>query len=387
MNPENFRNSTAGQIIRHPNGYWAFIPTPLPPKLNWSGSLVSLLADAERNLSKLASLGGVLPSHHLLARSFVRREAVVSSRIEGTRASLADLYTYESAQLSFLEPDSDVGEVYNYVRAMDYGLERLKDLPISLRLIREVHTHLMEGVRGEHLTPGEFRRSQNWIGPAGCTLENAPYVPPPVDEMLLALDQLEKFIHAQSDLPALVRTGMIHYQFEAIHPFLDGNGRIGRLLVILLLCEWGLLPQPLLYLSAYFDANRQEYYDRLLQVSQQGNWEGWLNFFLFGVSVQALDAVKRVTRLQNLRSIYQRRLQPERSAERLMQTLDVLFEYPIVNVRQMEAVLQVPYRTAQRYIEKLLDMGLLREITGQARNRLYRADEILRAIEEPLEEG
>ena len=280
-----------------------------------------------------------------------------------------------------------MGEVYNYVRAMDYGLERLKDLPISLRLIREVHTHLMEGVRGEHLTPGEFRRSQNWIGPAGCTLENAPYVPPPVDEMLLALDQLEKFIHAQSDLPALVRTGMIHYQFEAIHPFLDGNGRIGRLLVILLLCEWGLLPQPLLYLSAYFDANRQEYYDRLLQVSQQGNWEGWLNFFLFGVSVQALDAVKRVTRLQNLRSIYQRRLQPERSAERLMQTLDVLFEYPIVNVRQMEAVLQVPYRTAQRYIEKLLDMGLLREITGQARNRLYRADEILRAIEEPLEEG
>ena len=317
----------------------------------------------------------------------MRREAVVSSRIEGTRASLSDLYAYETAQLSFLEPDSDAQEVYNDVRSMDYGLERLKDLPISLRLIREVHTHLMEGVRGEHLTPGEFRRSQNWIGPAGCTLENAPYVPPPVDEMLQALDQLEKFIHMPSDLPALVRTGLIHYQFEAIHPFLDGNGRIGRLLVILLLCEWGLLPQPLLYLSAYFDANRQEYYDRLLQVSQQGNWEGWLNFFLFGVNVQSLDAAKRVMRLQDLHSAYQRRLQPERSAERLMQTLDVLFEHPIVSVRQMEAVLQVPYRTAQRYIEKLLDMGLLREITGQARNRLYRADEILRAIEEPLEEG
>jgi Fic family protein len=387
MNPANFRNSAAGQIIRHPKGYWAFIPSPLPPNLNWSGSLVSILAESERNLSKLASLGGTLPSPHLLTRSFIRREAVVSSRIEGTRASLADLYTYETTQLSFLEPDSDVREVYNYVRAMDYGLERLKDLPISLRLIREVHTHLMEGVRGEHLTPGEFRRSQNWIGPAGCTLENAPYVPPPVDEMLQALDQLEKFIHAPSDLPALVRTGMIHYQFEAIHPFPDGNGRIGRLLVILLLCEWGLLPQPLLYLSAYFDANRQEYYDRLLQVSQQGSWEGWLYFFLFGVSVQSLEAVKRVTRLQDLRSAYRHRLQPERSAERLMQTVDVLFEHPILSVRQMEAVLQVPYRTAQRYIEKLLDMGLIREITGQARNRLYRADEILRVIEGPLEDG
>ena len=180
---------------------------------------------------------------------------------------------------------------------------------------------------------------------------------------------------------------MIHYQFEAIHPFPDGNGRIRRLLVILLLCEWGLLPQPLLYLSAYFDANRQEYYDRLLQVSQQGSWEGWLNFFLFGVSVQSLEAVKRVMRLQDLRSAYRHRLQPERSAERLMQTVDVLFEHPILSVRQMEAVLQVPYRTAQRYIEKLLDMGLLREITGQARNRLYRADEILCAIEGPLEDG
>lgn len=386
MNPENFRNSSAGQIIRHPKGYWAFIPNPLPPNLNWSRSLVSLLAEAERNLSKLASSGGALPFPHLLARSFIRREAVVSSRIEGTRASLSDLYAYETTQLSFLEQDSDVREVYNYVRAMDYGLERLKDLPISLRLIREIHTHLMEGVRREHLTPGEFRRSQNWIGPAGCTLENAPFVPPLVNEMQTALGQLEKFIHAPSDLPALVRTGLVHYQFEAIHPFLDGNGRIGRLLVILLLCDWGLLTQPLLYLSAYFNANRQEYYDRLLQVSQQGDWEGWLNFFLFGVSIQSLDAVKRVTRLQDLHSAYQRRLQPERSAERLMQTLDVLFERPIVSVRQIEAALQVPYRTAQRYIEKLLDMGLLREITGKARSRLYRADEILRAIEGPLEE-
>ncbi|MBN2149196.1 MAG: GxxExxY protein [Anaerolineales bacterium] len=214
MKPENFRASAAGRVIRSPHGYWAFAPAPLPPALNWSDALVSSLSQAERNLSRLSSLGESLPSPHLLARPFVRREAVVSSRIEGTRASLADLYTYETAQLSFLEAGSDVQEVHNYVRALDYGLERLKSLPVSLRLIREVHARLMEGVRGERLAPGEFRRSQNWIGPPRCTLEDAPYVPPPVDEMHAALDRLEKFIHAPSDLPPLARASMAHYQVE-----------------------------------------------------------------------------------------------------------------------------------------------------------------------------
>jgi Fic family protein len=385
MNPDNFRNSTAGQVIRHTKGYWAFIPAPLPPALRWPLPLVSILSEAERNLSTLASLTGELPTPHLLVQPFVRREAVISSRIEGTRASLADLYTYET-QLSFLEPVTDVQEVHNYVEALNYGLDRLKTLPVSLRLMREIHARLMAEVRGKHLTPGEFRRSQNWIGPAGSTLENAPYVPPPVDEMLQALDQFEKFIHAPSDLPPLVRTGLVHYQFEAIHPFLDGNGRVGRLLVILLLCEWGLLPQPLLYLSAYFDANRQEYYDRLLRVSQQGDWEGWLNFFLSGVSIQSLDAVKRIARLQGLRSTYQSRLQPLRVARRLLQTVDVLFARPIISVRQVEVALQISYKSAQRYVERLIELGLLREITGQARNRLYCADEVLHAIDAPLDE-
>lgn len=384
MNPENFQNSTAGQVIRHTKGYWAFIPAPLPPVLNWPLPLVSILSEAERNLSKLASLAGVLPTPHLLVQPFMRREAVISSRIEGTRASLSDLYTYET-QLSFLEPATDVQEVHNYVEALDYGLERLKTLPVSLRLIREIHARLMADVRGKYLTPGEFRLSQNWIGPAGCTLENAPYVPPPVDEMLQALDQFEKFIHAPSDLPPLARAGLVHYQFEAIHPFLDGNGRVGRLLVILLLCEWGLLPQPLLYLSAYFNANRQEYYDRLLRVSQRGDWDGWLHFFLSGVSTQSIDAVKRIGRLQDLRSAYQSRLQLLRASGRLLQTLDVLFARPIVSVRQVEVALQISYKSAQRYVEKLAEMGLLREITGQARNRLYCADEILRAIDAPME--
>jgi Fic family protein len=384
MNPENFRNSTAGQAIRHPKGYWTFIPAPLPPALGWPLPLVTILSEAERNLGKLASIAELLPISQLLVQPFVRREAVFSSRIEGMRASLADLYTYET-QLSFLEPATDVQEVHNYVEALDYGLDRLKTLPVSLRLIRETHARLMADVHGKFLTPGEFRRSQNWIGPAGSTLENAPYVPPPVDEMLQALDQLEKFIQATSDLPPLVRAGLVHYQFEAVHPFLDGNGRVGRLLVILLLCEWGLLPQPLLYLSAYIDANRQEYYDRLLRVSQRGDWEGWLQFFLSDVSTQSLDVVKRIARLQDLRSAYQSRLEPLRAAGRLLQTVDVLFARPIISVRQVEAALQVPYLTAQRYVEKLVEMGLLREITGKARNRLYCADEVLRAIDAPLE--
>lgn len=381
MHPENFRSQRAGKIIRHSKGYWAFIPAPLPPNLTWTPALVSRLAETERNLSALNSSGISMPFQLLLARPFTHREAVISSHIEGTRASLVDLYRFEAKQLSFLEIDTDVREVYNYVRAMEYGLERLKTLPISLRLIRELHARLMEGVRGEYLTPGEFRRSQNWIGPAGCTLADATYVPPPIDEMLAGLDQLEKFIHAPSELPVLVRVGIIHYQFEALHPFLDGNGRIGRLLVILLLCAWDLLPRPLLYLSAFFDANRREYYDRLLGVSQHGDWEGWLTFFLQGIHTQSQDAVRRMAHLQEIYIIYQARLLHGRTSRRLLQALEVLFVRPILSVRQMEAALNVPYRTAQRYIEKLVDSGILHEITGQGRNRLYRADEIMGAIE------
>lgn len=381
MNPALFTQPLAGRVIRHTKGYWAFIPADLPPALEWSEALAGVNAEAERNLGKLAGLAEILPTPHLLTRSFVRHEAVVSSRIEGTRASLSDLYAYESAQLSFLEADADVREVYNYVVAMNYGLERLASLPISLRLIREIHAKLMEGVRGELLTPGEFRRSQNWIGPAGSTIENAPYVPPPVDEMLTALYQMEKFIQTGSEIPPLVRTGMIHYQFEAIHPFLDGNGRVGRLLVILLLCAWDLLPQPVLFLSGYFDANRQEYYHRLMKVSQKGDWEGWLTFYLNGISIQSQETAARILRIQALRDQYRQRLQSQRGAGRLLQALDILFERPILTVRQMQAELQSQYPMAQRIIDRLIAEGIVREVTGRARNRLYRADEILLALE------
>lgn len=380
MNPKDFRSPDAGKAFLTPTGFWAFLPNPLPPNITWSLSLVSILSEAERDLSRLAALVSAYPFPRLLIQPFIRNEAVISSRIEGTRASLIDLYTYETAQLSFFERTDDVREVYNYVRAMDYGLARLKTLPVSLRLIRELHEKLMENVRGGTLTPGKFRRSQNWIGPIGSTLVTAPYVPPPVEEMHQALDALEKFIHTDTEIPPLIRTGMIHYQFEVIHPFLDGNGRVGRLLIVLLLCEWGLLPQPLLNLSAYIEHYRQEYYDLLLKVSQQGAWEAWLRFFLRGVSEQAQDGVYRMERLQEIRLKYQSIVETDRNPTRMAAMVDFLFSRPILSIRQASDGLSIPFKTARDYLAKLEQAGVLREITGYARNRIFQADQILRAV-------
>lgn len=365
-------------------GYWAFVPNPLSPELKWTPDLIVALSEADRALGELAGLGRSLVNPHLLVRPFVRREAVLSSRIEGTQASLQDVFAYEARQMALFEANSDVGEVVNYVRALEYGLDRLAKLPLSLRLIREIHARLMKGMRGEHLTPGEFRRSQNWIGPAGSTIESAPYVPPPVDEMAHALDAFEKFLHEPTGLPPLIRLGLIHYQFEAIHPFLDGNGRVGRLLISLLLCAWGLLPQPLLYLSAYFEASRSAYYDHLLAVSQSGAWEGWLSYFLAGIASQSRDAIERIYRLQDLREKYRQRFQTGRAAARLLQVVDLLFASPLITARQIEKSLKIDFTMAQRYINQLVKAGLLREVTGRARNRIYRADEIIGTIDQPL---
>jgi len=294
---------------------------------------------------------------------------------------LAELYTYESAQLSFLEAHDDVREVHNYVAALDYGLERLKQFPMSLRFIREIHGKLMQGVRGGNLTPGEFRRTQTWIGAAGSTLATAAYVPPLVDEMNLALADLEKFIHTNTDIPILVRAAMIHYQFEAIHPFLDGNGRIGRLLIALLLAEWQVLPQPLLNLSVYFERYRQEYYDHLLAVSQRGDWEAWLRFFLRGVSAQANDSVIRMERLETIRARYQPIVNADKNSKRMGAVVDFLFGRPIFNAKQLAEVVNMPFKTARQYIEKLVQAGILREVTGRARNQIYRTDEIFKALD------
>ena len=383
MNIKQFTDQAAGHVVRTAQGYHAFVPSPLPPKFTWTPSAVSLLSRADRALGELAGIGRALPNPHLLILPFARREAVLSSRIEGTQASLSDLYAYEAAP----SPDviGDVREVLNYVRALEFGLSRLKDLPMSLRFIREIHERLMCGVRGEQSTPGEFRHSQNWIGPPGCLLNDATYVPPPVEEMRACLDAFERFLHAEYDIPPLVQLALLHYQFEAIHPFIDGNGRVGRLIVVMLLCLWDLLPQPLLYLSAYFEANGQQYYDMLLSVSQQGTWREWVLFFLEGVESQACDAIRRSHRIQDLRREYRKRFQAMRSSTKLLQVVDLLFGAPVLSVNQVKDAVGVSFPSANRYIKQLEDAGIIHEITGQSRNRLYRAEEILSTIEGSLD--
>lgn len=381
MNPGDF-SLPNGRIVRTSSGLVAFVPNPLPPALSWTPNFANSLSEADRALGALAGLSNALLNPALLVRPFVRREAVLSSRIEGTQASLSDLYAFEAQQLPLIPPPPDVREVYNYVTALEYGLKRVKQLPVSLRLIREVHDRLMKGVRGEHMTPGEFRLTPNWIGPAGSTPESAPYVPPPPDEMMTGLGDFERYLHADPHLPPLARLGLLHYQFEAIHPFLDGNGRVGRLLISMLLCVWELMPQPLLYLSAYFDANRQEYYDRLLAVSQRSEWNEWLVFFLNGVATQSQDAVRRIQRLQALRERYRERVQATRAAARLLQAVDLLFMHPLITISQVQTGLKVQFPVAKRYVDQLVAVGILREVTGRARNRVYRADEILKVIEQ-----
>ena len=259
------RDRPPGRYVRK-SSYAAFVPDPLPPELPWTGSLVRSLSDADRALGVLAGEGGRLPNPHLLIRPFVRREAALSSRIEGTQATLGELLAAEAGAVVARSPE-DLRDVANYVAALEYGVSRLASLPLSLRLVRELHVRLMEGVRGGQATPGEFRRSQNWIGPAGCTLATAGYVPPPPEELGACLAAWERFLHDRS-LPPLAQIALLHVQFEAIHPFVDGNGRIGRLLITLFLLVRELLPAPLLYLSAFLEATRAEYYARLLAVTR-----------------------------------------------------------------------------------------------------------------------
>ncbi len=380
MQPTDFGANKAGQVIRSRLGYWAFVPDQLEPELDLDLQLVNTLSGADRGLSELAGIARTLPNPHLLIRPFMRREAVLSSRIEGTQASLSDLLFFEAASAG--EPAvPDVREVANYVRSLEYGIDRLATLPISLRLIREMHERLMQGVRGETQTPGEFRTSQNWIGAPGCTLMDATFVPPPVDEMKNALDKFEKYLHAESKMPPLIRMALIHYHFEAIHPFLDGNGRVGRLLIAILLCAEGLLPQPMLYLSAFFERHQEDYYKLLLGVSQRGEWLPWVRFFLEAVEVQSRDAIRRSDAVLSLWNNYRNTLQEARASALLLSLVDKLFSFPAINTKIAARVLNVTPRSAQLNIDKLVNAGILEEVTGQRRNRVYAAREIISTID------
>jgi len=342
--------------------------------------LASVLSSADRAIGRLAGEGRRLSNPHLLIRPFVRREAVLSSRIEGTQATLGELLAAEAGAVVDRSP-ADLREVGNCAVALEYGIERLQTLPLSLRLVLELHQKLMHGVRGDTATPGEFRRSQNWIGPAGCMLAQATFVPPPVDELMDCLGAWEQFLHDDS-LPPLVQAALAHSQFEAIHPFLDGNGRVGRLLITLLLVDQGVLPAPLLTLSAFFEATRGEYYARLLAVTQRGEWEAWLGYFLTGVAQQAEDALDRIQRIDTLLLQWRERLAKTQS--RLPERAIELFaENPFWTVRALSDRLDVAFTTAQRAIDRLESAGIV-GLTGQAkRNRVYCARAILEILEEP----
>jgi Fic family protein len=373
-----------GRRIRCSGGYRAYVPEPLPPPLEWNAGLAAALSAADRAVGRLAGEGRRLPNPHLLIRPFVRREAVLSSRIEGTQATLGELLAAEAGAAVDRSP-ADLREVANYVVALEYGVERLRKLPMSLRLVRELHEKLMRGVRGDAATPGEFRRSQNWIGSAGCTLADASFVPPPPDRLMGCLGAWEKFLHDDT-LPPLVHAALAHSQFEAIHPFLDGNGRVGRLLITLLLVAKGVLPSPLLYLSAWFEATRPEYYARLSGVTERGEWEEWLGYFLAGTAGQAEDALGRIQRIDEL--LLRWREQVAKAPSRLPdRAIDLFAENPFWTVNRLGERLDVAFTTAQRAIDRLEAAGIV-ALAGEAkRNRVYCARAMLEILEEPPQLG
>lgn len=384
MDKEAFKNSPAGKLIDTQKGYFAFIPDPLPPKVNYDDSLVQLLSEANRNMGNLNGIGTQLPNPALLIIPYVRKEAVLSSKIEGTQTSLSELFYFEAARKTEQKKEAgrtDVLEVFNYVKAIDYGIKRLESLPISLRLIKEIHAILMKGARGQHLTPGEFRRSQNWIGPGGCTLNDATFIPPPVEEMKDALGGLEKFIHNRDILDGLIQCAAIHYQFEAIHPFLDGNGRIGRLLTILFLCERQYLKYPLLYLSAYFERNRTQYYEKLLAVSQKGDWSGWVKFFLKAIADESKDAIDNSKAVLTLLDDYRRRVEQKRPSLYVFKTLDLISKNPYITITRAAQVFKTSFHTAKAAIEKLQSMKILTETTDKERGKIYCAEELLKVFD------
>jgi len=377
----------AGRYVQQPTGHRAFLPAPLPPDPPLRmDELQAPLAEASHALGRLDGSVLTLPDPDLFVLMYVRKEAVLSSQIEGTQSSLQDLLEAEARVFSPDRP-TDVREVINYVHAMNYGLERLAALPVSVRLIREIHERLLKGVRGHKLTPGELRRSQNWIGPGGCTLNEATFVPPPPDAVPQALSDLERFLHEKDDLPVLVKVGLAHAQFETIHPFLDGNGRVGRLLITFLLCERGVLHKPVLYLSHYFKRHRQEYYDRLQAVRDAGDWEGWLGFFLRGVvdvSAQATETARRILALREMRR-EQITQSFGRAAGNGLKVLEQLFRIPIISVKKVQTITKTEFPAANQLVQRLVQLGVLKEITGQARNRQFRFEEYVQLFAEGTE--
>lgn len=361
------------------HGYVAFFPEPIPRAVELSASTVMLLADAEAALGRLAAIGGLLPNPDLLVRPYLLREAVSSTRIEGTQATIGEVLNVDAAGAS---PGADVEEIVNYVEAMRWGASRLDKLPISSRLLRELHKRLMTGVRGRDLAPGEFRTTQNWIGPPGSTIESAPFVPPPPSELPTLLSDWENFAHEEPEMPLLVQNALLHAQFETIHPFLDGNGRLGRLMLVFFLVTRKRLPAPLLYLSAYLERNRDTYYATLQTLRETGDALPWINLFLASINTEATDAVGRAQQIIQLRDRY---LEAAASlgTRNAIAVIDLICENPVITTRSIESRLEVSRPTALRLLRRMEERGVLTEQEAGARGqRRYVARELLTLVAE-----
>lgn len=369
-----------GRYIRQSQGYSAFIPAPLPPdpRVAMDDEMLALISQGDRALGRLDGSIQTLPDPDLFVFMYVRKEAVLSSQIEGTQSSLDDVLEAEAKVFSASRP-RDVSEVINYVRAMNHGLERLKELPVSVRLIKEIHQRLLSGVRGAEREPGELRRSQNWIGPGGCTLNEASFVPPPTEEVPQALSNLERFIHSDDPMPVLVKIGLAHAQFETIHPFLDGNGRVGRLLIAFLLCERQILQKPVLYISHYFRRHRERYYALLQGTRDDGDWESWLKFFLTAVAEVSNEATETARRIVGLRERDRSTITEHfgYSAGNGLKVLERLYSRPIISVQDVVKLTKVSFTAANNLTRRFVKHGILAEITGQARNRQFRYGEYI----------
>ena len=359
--------------------YQSFKPNPLPPMpgIEMDEEVVKLLVDANKQLAKLDTASQLISNADLFISMYVRKEALISSQIEGTQCTLDDVLDPEVEANANL----DVSDVINYVKATQYALKRLERLPLCCRLIREIHEVLMENVRGQDKTPGEFRHSQNWIGPANCSLKDARYIPPNVEDMQNAMSDLEKYINENTDYDPLIRVALIHYQFETIHPFLDGNGRIGRLLILLYLMEQGLLAKPVIYISYFLKKNQIEYYDRISEVRRSGNFEQWIRFFLEAVSKAASDSLESISKLSNLHDKNLEKLpKTSRSKDNLRALFDYIEQYPIIDIKRTAKELEISYNTAATAVKKLVELGILQETTNAARNRVFAYEEYLEIL-------
>lgn len=376
MNAEEFQKSPSGHLVPTIQGCFAFVPHPLPPSFEMA-SLLMPLERATLALGELSGIGRTLPNPHLLIRPFSRKEAVASSKIEGTVTTVHELLNFE-AGADPSQVRSDTREVNNYTAALEYGLKRVETLPVSKRLLQEMHGILLDQVamhRGAQFAPGQFKTDQNWI--AGRIIQNARFVPPPPIEALKCLDDLEKFIHFDNKLPLLIKLALIHYQFETIHPFPDGNGRIGRLLIPLILCEKQVLSKPLLYLSDFFEKNFTRYIDLMFDVSKTGSWNNWISFFLEGIAESAKDGINKASKLQELRIRHLATVQSARSSALLAKIVENLFDIPATTIPHVMRWLGISYNSAKNNIQKLVELKIISAGDPDRRPQWYYADEII----------